>query len=332
MNFINEIKEIAKGKKKSVVFPEGFEDRTLKASIEVKKQNIASNVFLLGNKAEIENKASSLNLSLSGIEIIDPNIENEAYIQAYFKLREKKGMTIEKATIEMKDFLKYGAMMTRLQDVDSLVAGAHSTTGDVLRAGFTIIGTDGTVKSASSCFVMILENQPGNKYGAEGKFIFSDCATIPNPSAEQLAEIAISSAQSCRNFLKTEPIVALLSFSTKGSASTIETDKVIKAYEIIKQKEPSLQIDGELQLDAAIVEDIARSKAPNSTVAGKANTLIFPDLQSGNIGYKLVQRLAGAQAMGPILQGFAKPISDLSRGCSVDDIVNTTALTICQIK
>ena len=218
-------------------------------------------------------------------------------------------------------------MMVHLGYADAMVAGAESTTANVLRAAFTIIKCKPGIKSASSCFVMAMDKK---EFGYNGEFIFADCATIPNPTAEQLAEIAEESAASCRTFLGTEPKVALLSYSTKGSAKGELIDKVTAALAMVKEKCPDLQVDGELQLDAAIVPEVAALKAKGSTVAGHANTLIFPDLQAGNIGYKLVQRLAGAEAYGPILQGFAKPVSDLSRGCSVDDIVVTAAITLAQ--
>lgn len=218
-------------------------------------------------------------------------------------------------------------MMVRRGDADAMVAGAENSTGNVLLAAFQIIKTAPGTRSASSCFVMRL---PDASWGVDGHMIFSDCATIPDPTVEQLAEITMSAAQSCRDFLRAEPKVAMLSYSTKGSAKGESVDRVLAALEIVKQREPGLAVDGELQLDAAIVAAVGEKKAPGSPVAGGANTLIFPDLDAGNIGYKLVQRLAKADAYGPFLQGFAKPVSDLSRGCSVEDIVTTAAVTLCQ--
>ncbi len=272
-----------------------------------------------------------MGVSLRDISIIEPADAHRrgAYAREYYQLRKHKGMTEDQSYADMDDNLRWGCMMVRLSDADAMVAGAENTTGDVLKAAFTIIKTKPGIKSASSCFVMISRDK---RWGHKGQMIFSDCATIPNPNAEQLAEIAGAAAESCSIFLGVEPRVAMLSFSTKGSAKTDETEKVIRATELLRSSHPDLIMDGELQLDAAIVPSVAKKKAPDSPVAGSANTLVFPDLQSGNIGYKLVQRLAEAEAIGPILQGFAKPVSDLSRGCSVDDIVNTAALAIGQCK
>ncbi|AHC14530.1 phosphate acetyltransferase [Salinispira pacifica] len=329
MTFIENMHHIAKQKQKHLVLPEGTEPRTIQAAAEIRKRGIAAKVSLLGDKDAIAQKAKELSVDLSQVDIITPASDERrnAYGSEYYELRKHKGMTSDQAYADMDHVLRFGCMMVRLGDADAVVAGAENTTGDVLKAAFTIIKTKPGISSASSCFVMI---HPDTQWGHEGQMIFSDCATIPNPSDAQLAEIAAAAAESCRTFLKTEPRVAMLSFSTKGSAKTEETEKVVRATQMVKEAHPDLEIDGELQLDAAIVPSVGKKKAPGSAVAGHANTLIFPDLQAGNIGYKLVQRLGGAEAIGPVLQGFAKPISDLSRGCSVEDIVNTGALTISQ--
>jgi phosphate acetyltransferase len=240
-----------------------------------------------------------------------------------------KPVTEDSAKHEIQHFLRWGAMMVYLGDADAMVAGAESSTADVLRAGLAIIGTQKGSKTASSCFVMMV---PDKSWGAEGGLIFSDCAVMPNPTAEQMADIAESAAQSCREFLEVEPVVALMSFSTKGSAAHADVTKVQQAVDILKEKKPNFLFDGELQADAALVPSVTDKKAPGSPIRGKVNTLVFPNLSAGNIGYKLVQRLGKAEAFGPFLQGFAKPISDLSRGCSVDDIVVTAAVTLARCK
>jgi len=331
MNFVEKMKEKAKNAGKKLVLAEGTEPRTIKAARIIIDEKISPEVFLVGKKEDIEKNAAAEGIKLDGITLVDPaSSENKAeYSSAFFELRKHKGVTEEEAAKAIQDNLRWGAMMVKRGHADAMIAGAENSTGKVLLAGFNVIGTSPGVKSASSCFVM---DMPDKKWGQDGMMIFADCATIPDPTAEQLAEIAIQSAESCRTYLNTEPVVALLSFSTKGSASHANVDKVVKALEIIKERAPELKVDGELQLDAAIVESVGKSKAPGSDVAGKANTLIFPDLQSGNIGYKLVQRMANAGAYGPFLQGFAQPITDLSRGCSVDDIVNTAAVTLAQAK
>jgi phosphate acetyltransferase len=251
------------------------------------------------------------------------------YAHEFYELRKHKGMTEEQAKIDMTDTNRWGAMMIRLGEADALVSGAEHPTADVLRAGLTIIGTVPGLKTASSCFVMTGLDA---SWGAGGAFIFSDCAVVPDPTAEQLADIAESAAQSCREFLGADPVVALLSFSTKGSAKHDNVTKVQSAINILKDKKPDFLFDGELQADAALVPSVTEKKAPGSPIKGKVNTLIFPDLGAGNIGYKLVQRLGKAEAFGPFLQGFAKPISDLSRGASVDDIVVTCAVTLSRVK
>ncbi len=329
MSFTEDMRANAKKAGKKLVLAEGTEPRTVKAARIITDEQIAKEVFLVGNHDAIAKVAAEQGVNLSGISLIDPATSDlkAKYANAFFEMRKHKGVTEEEAAKSMLDNLRWGAMMVKLKQVDAMVAGAENSTGKVLLAGFNIIGTSAGVKSASSCFVM---DMPDKKWGKDGLMIFGDCATIPDPTAEQLAEIAIQSAESCRKFLNTEPIVALLSFSTKGSAKHENVDKVVKALELIKKMAPDLKVDGELQADAALVASVGQQKAPGSTVAGFANTLIFPDLQSGNIGYKLVQRFAGAGAYGPFLQGFAQPITDLSRGCSVDDIVNTAAVTLTQ--
>ena len=320
MDFTERMKAEARAAARRLVLPEGTEPRILKAARIIADERIAEGVYLIGEEDAVSKAAARLDVSLKGLTIIDPGRSEcaEAYAADYHALRRHKGLELEEARAKVLDPLLWAAVMLRSGDADAMVAGARNATARVLVAGFTVIGTAAGVGSASSCLVM---DFPDKSLGADGLFIFSDCATIPEPTAEQLAEITLASAASCRTFLRAEPRVAMLSFSTKGSASHRLVDKVGDALQMV---------DGEMQLDAAVVPEVGARKAPGSPVAGRANTLIFPDLQSGNIGYKIAQRFAGAGAYGPFLQGFAGAISDLSRGASVEDIVNTCAATLTQ--
>ncbi|MDR0998593.1 MAG: phosphate acetyltransferase, partial [Treponema sp.] len=340
MDFVKEMRAKAKSMQKKLALPEGTEPRTIKAARIIVDEELASSVTLVGKESEIETIAAQEGVDLGGINIENPELSPhlDKYAQAYYELlhakeeaKRAKGqeilnpITVEQARKDIVAPLRWGAMMVRQGDADVSVAGAENTTGDVLRAGLAIIGTVPGLKTASSCFVMAGLDP---SWGAEGALIFSDCAVVPDPTAEQLADIAQSAAQSCREFLGVEPVAALLSFSTKGSAKHDNVSKVQSAVEILKSRKADFLFDGELQADAALVPSVTDKKAPGSPVKGKANTLVFPDLGAGNIGYKLVQRLGKAEAYGPFLQGFAKPVSDLSRGASVDDIVTTAAVTL----
>ena len=331
MDFNNSVKEKARAMNKKLVLPEGTEPRTIKAARIIIDEKIAANVTLLGKATDIQKIAEENGIPLNGLELIYPKTDSNhtLFADKYYELRKHKGMTESRAKDEIADNLRWAAMMVNLGYSDAMVAGAENTTGDVLRAGLSIIGTLPGIKIASSCFVM---SCPDSKWGYDGKLIFSDCAVVPDPNAEQLADIAESAANSCREFLGVEPVVALLSFSTKGSAKHDDVTKVQYAVEILKSRNVDFIFDGELQADAAIVPSVTDSKAKDSPVRGKVNTLVFPDLGAGNIAYKLVQRIGGAEAFGPFLQGFNKPISDLSRGASVDDIITTCAVTLSRAK
>ena len=332
MDFVKDMRAKARSMQKKLTLPEGTEPRTVKAARMIVDEKLAAAVTLLGGKAAIAAVAAKEGVNLDGIAVVDPatSADLEMYANEYYELRKHKGMTIEQARIDIKTPLRWGAMMVKLAVADAMVAGAESTTADVLRAGLAIIGTIPGSKTASSCFVMQTKDQ---KWGKEGAMIFADCAVVPDPDAEQLAEIAMSAAKSCVEFLDVNPCVAMLSFSTKGSGGDHpDVLKVREALDIIKKRDPALLVDGEFQADAALVPSVTDKKAPGSPIRGKVNVLVFPDLGAGNIGYKLVQRLAGAEAFGPFLQGFAKPISDLSRGCSVEEIVTTAAVTLARAK
>ncbi len=330
MSFTETMKEKAVSYQNRLVLPEGTESRTVQAARKIIDMKIAREVTLLGTVADVERVAREAGVSLKGVSVVDPATSEllAGFAETYYEKRKAKGMTLEQAKIDMAGALRFGAMMVYKDLADSMVAGAENTTADVLRAGLTVIGTAAGSKTASSCFVMEMKDP---SWGEKGLMIFSDCAVIPTPSSEQLADIAVSAAKSCREFIGVEPVVAMLSFSTKGSGG--KDDNVLRvqnACKLLFERSCDFAFDGELQADAALVPSVTQKKAPGSPVTGKVNTLVFPDLGSGNIGYKLVQRLAGAEAFGPFLQGFAKPISDLSRGCSVDDIVITAAVTLVQ--
>ncbi len=332
MHLVEQIKQKAKSNLQTVVLPEGYDDRMVEAAAQIVSEGLAYPV-LLGDIAKLQSKAAELKVSLEGVRLIDPKYSDllDSYADELVEIRKKKGLSKEQA-IELltgEDNLYFGTMMVRKGDVGGAVAGAFNTTGDVLRAAFQVVGTAAGMKTVSSVFLMVTKNP---NFGENGVLCFADCAVNPNPDAQALAEIAISTAASCKSFLGVDARVGMLSFSTKGSASHEDCDKVLKALAIAKQMAPDLVIDGELQADAALLPNVGEKKAPGSSVAGRANTLIFPTLDAGNIGYKLVERIAGAEAVGPIIQGLAKPVNDLSRGCSVADIVSVAAITAVQVQ
>ncbi len=331
MSFVSTMKAKAVEYGNRLVLPEGTEERTMRAAEKIVAEALASEVILLGDSAEIEKAADSFGVSLDKIRVITPTKAEyfEDFAQMYYEKRKAKGMTLEAAREAMADVLHFGAMMLVADKADAMVAGALNATANVLRAGLRVVGTVPGMKTASSCFLMDTHNPD---MGTDGLFIFSDCAVVPLPTAVQLADIACSAAQSCRDFIGTEPVVAMLSYSTKGSGGNSDENilRVREAVDLLNERKVDFLFDGEMQLDAAVVPSVTQKKAPNSPITGKVNTLVFPDLGAGNIGYKLVQRFAKAEAFGPFLQGFAKPISDLSRGCSVEDIVTTSAVTLVQ--
>lgn len=328
MSLMEQIRAKAKSDKKRILLPEGSEERTVKAAALITADGIAD-VTLLGKRDEIFAQANALGVSLDGVCILDPETDADlgSYTEKFYEMRKEKGVTPEKAAVTMKNPLFFAAMMIREGRADGMVAGSLCTTGDTLRPGLQIIKMAKGISVVSSCFIMEV---PNAAYGDNGLLVFGDCAVNPCPTAEQLAAIAISTAATAKALCGIEPRVAMLSFSTKGSAKHELVDKVTQATQLAHELAPELLLDGELQADAALVEKVGKLKSPNSAVAGKANVLIFPDLQAGNIGYKLVQRLAGAEAIGPICQGFKYPVNDLSRGCSVEDIVSVVAITAVQ--
>ena len=319
-DFLNRMKDAAKANKKTVVLPEGEDQRTIDAARIIVEEDLA-NLVILGDPEKID---------IPGVEVIDPKNgpKHEEYAQKFAELRAKKGITIEQARAQMNDATYYGTMMVKMGDADGLVSGACHSTADTLRPALQILKTAPGTKLVSAFFIMCTQTP---QFGTDGTLIFADCGLNIAPTSDELSEIAIASAHSWETFMGgAEPHVALLSYSTMGSASGEVAKKVQEAVAFCKEKAPELHIDGDLQLDAAIVPTVAQLKAPGSPVAGKANVLVFPDLEAGNIGYKLVQRFAGAEAYGPILQGIAKPVNDLSRGCSAEDIVGVVAITAVQ--
>jgi len=329
MDLIQQIIARAKGNKQRIVLPEGTEERTIKAADLLLADGVAD-IILLGNPAEISNLAVQHGLkNIEKAVVIDPknSPKKQEYANLLFELRKAKGMTIEQATSLTDNPLYYACLMIKNGDADGEIAGAQNTTGDVLRPALQIIKTAPGISVVSGAFLMFTK---AKQYGSDGLLLFADCAVTPNPTAPQLAEIAIATAHTARALVGEEPKVAMLSFSTKGSAKDPMADKVIEATKLAKEIDPTVLIDGELQADAALVASVGEKKAPGSPVAGRANVLVFPTLEVGNIGYKLVQRLGDAEAVGPILQGMAAPVNDLSRGCSVDDIYKMVAIAANQ--
>lgn len=329
MKFLEQLKQKAKSNKKRIVLPEGYEERTLKAANIILEEGFCD-VILIGNPDDIRQKAIQFSLkNLHLAQVVDPQTYEkiDAYADLMVEMRKSKGMTKDQALKLMRDPLYLAVMMIKCGDADGEVAGADNATGDVLRPAFQIVKTKPGISVVSGAFLMVLND---TTFGENGMMLFADCAVHPNPTASELAEIAVASGQTARSIAGFEPRIAMLSFSTKGSAKHEMVDKVVEATRIAKEKAPDMQIDGEMQADAAIIPSIGLKKAPGSPIAGHANVLVFPTLETGNICYKLVQRLAGAEAIGPILQGMAAPINDLSRGCSVSDIVNLVAITANQ--
>ena len=329
MDLIKQIVERAKANKQRIVLPEGTEERTITAADSLIKDGVAD-IILIGNPTEIKNLATRLDLNnIDKATIVDPqNYEKkETYTNLLFDLRKAKGMTIEQAAKLAADPLYIGCLMIKNGDADGEIAGAQNTTGDVLRPALQIIKTAPGISVVSGAFLMLTTQK---EYGKDGLIVVADCAVTPDPTAAQLAEIAVATGHTARALVGEEPQVAILSFSTKGSANHPMVDKVVEATQLAQKIDPSLNIDGELQADAALVPSVGKQKAPDSKVAGKANVLIFPSLEVGNIAYKLVQRLGGAEAVGPILQGMAAPVNDLSRGCSISDIYNMVAIAANQ--
>ena len=328
MSFINDIKQRAKQDIKTIIIPESNDLRVIKATEQVLKERY-SDIILIGNKEEIKKLSQENNIDISKAKIVDPLKSDKfsEYAEKFYELRKAKGMTLDKAKEIMKDNVYFGMMMVKQGDGDGLVSGACHSTADTLRPALQILKTKPGTKLVSAFFFMVV---PNCEYGENGAFVFGDCGLNEYPDPEALSEIAISSSKSFKQLVGKEPKVAMLSYSSYGSAHSPLTDKVVEATKLLKEKMPELIADGELQLDAAIIPEIAASKAPGSPLKGEANTLIFPDLDAGNIGYKLVQRFAKAEAYGPLCQGITRPVNDLSRGCSAEDIAGVVAITAVQ--
>lgn len=331
MELLDRIKEQARSIKKKIVLPESDDERTMRAANEIIAEGIAD-IILIGNPACLMGLAADWGLEqiMEGkATIVDPQSHprREAYVDLMLQIRASKGLTREKAEVLIENPLYLSVLMIKAGDADGEVAGANNATGDVLRPAFQYVKTKPGISVVSGAFIMLLKDK---HYGEDGMMIFADCAVHPNPTASELAEIAVETGRTTRAIVGIEPRIAMLSFSTKGSASHEMVDKVVEATRLAQQMAPDMKIDGELQADAAIVPGIGSKKAPGSKIAGRANVLVFPTLEVGNIAYKLVQRLADADAIGPVLQGMAAPINDLSRGCSVSDIVSLVAITACQ--
>lgn len=323
-SFLDTMLARAKADKQTIVLPEGDDPRTLEAAESILAQDVA-NLIILGNVEAIKESGRKLD----GATLIDPQDSDlhDEFANTLYELRKHKGMTLEKAAEQVRDELFFGVLMVKTGRADGMVSGACHSTGDVLRPSLQILKTAPGVKLVSSFFIMVV---PNCEYGQNGTFLFSDCGLEIQPDAEKLAHIAVNSAQSWKTLIGTEPVVAMLSHSTYGSAKNDDANKVVEAAAIARELAPELALEGEMQADAAMVPSVGASKAPDSKVAGKANCLIFPDLDAGNIGYKLTERLGGFQAVGPLCQGFAKPINDLSRGCKSDDVVAAVAITALQ--